>query len=167
MSTAALPDAADDEDVDAVIAPPARRFSKKLMIIVAGVVIIVLAGAAAAYFLLRPASGEPQAEAEVPAEAFVDVPALIVNLRSSDGDTKLIKLHVLLVPTDAAKSEEIKAKLPLVIDRYQPFLRELRPEDLMGSAALFRIKEELLIRSNDAVGAGSVGDVLIQDLIQQ
>ena len=57
-------------------------------------------------------------------------------------------------------------RLPLVIDRFQPFLRELRPDDLSGSAASCRVKEELLVRSNQALGDGSVRDVLIQDLIQ-
>jgi flagellar FliL protein len=53
----------------------------------------------------------------------------------------------------------------------QPFLRELRPDDLAGSAAVFRIKEEMLSRTTQALGqalgAGAVRDVLIQDLVQQ
>lgn len=167
----AAPVAADqDEIVDAGTAPvPKPRISKKIMIIAGALVAMLIAGGIAAYFLLRPAAEDAHEEEahEVSAEAYVDVPAMVVNLRSSDGATRLIKLHVLLVPTEEAKSEEIKARLPLIIDRFQPFLRELRPEDLAGSAALFRIKEELLLRANDAAGPGSVSDVLVQDLIQQ
>ena len=61
----------------------------------------------------------------------------------------------------------MKEKLPLILDAYQPFLRELRPEDLAGSAAVFRLKEEMLVRTTRALGPGAVVDVLIQDLIQQ
>jgi flagellar FliL protein len=77
----------------------------------------------------------------------------------------MLKVHVMLVP-GSLSVEELTARLPLVVDRFQPFLRELRPEDLSGSAATFRIKEELLIRANQALGTGTVRDVLIQDLMQ-
>ena len=114
-----------------------------------------------------PAHGEEAAEeAEEGAETFVDVPPMTVNLRTADGASRFLKVHLMLVP-GKAEAEAITKKLPLVIDSYQPFLRELRPEDLSGSAATFRIKEELLVRGNAALGAGAVRDVLIQDLVQQ
>ena len=36
-----------------------------------------------------------------------------------------------------------------------------------GSAAVFRIKEEMLVRATEVSGAGMVKDILIQDLVQQ
>ncbi|MBR0550924.1 flagellar basal body-associated FliL family protein [Sphingomonadaceae bacterium LXI357] len=99
--------------------------------------------------------------------SFVDVPPMVVNLRTSDGQARFLKLHFLIVPSNADKKAEIEEKMPLIIDRYQPFLRELRPEDLAGSAAVYRIKEELILRAGEIVGTGGVSDVLIQDLIQQ
>src|SRR5204862_75795 len=91
---------------------------------------------------------------------FVDIPAMVVNIRSPDGAARFLKVHVMLVP-GTMKDDAIKAGLPLVLDAYQPFLRELRPEDLAGSAAVFRVKEELLVRTTGALGEGSVKDVLI------
>lgn len=142
---------------------------KRLLIIAAIALLIVLVGSSAAYLLLRQAKsqgGEPAA-AESAAETYIDVPPMTVNLRSPDGAARLIKLHLMLVPATADKGPGLTARLPLIIDRFQPFLRELRPEDLAGSAAVFRIKEELLIRANDVAGPGAVKDILIQDLIQQ
>ena len=107
------------------------------------------------------------AHAEEGGDEFVDVPAMVVNLRSADGGARFIKLHFMLVPGPRSDPEALKEKLPLLLDAYQPFLRELRPEDLAGSAAVFRIKEEMLTRATDTLGAGQVKDVLIQDLIQQ
>ena len=73
----------------------------------------------------------------------------------------------MLVPGAKSSVEKLKDSLPVLLDAYQPFLRELRPEDLSGSAAVFRIKEELLIRSRDTLGDGQVKEILVQDLIQQ
>ncbi|MET3827899.1 flagellar FliL protein [Sphingomonas sp. PvP055] len=100
-------------------------------------------------------------------EAFVDVPAMVVNLRSADGSARFLKVHFALVPGDGMTAEQITAKLPLLLDAYQPFLRELRPDDLAGSAAVFRVKEEMVVRAHQTLGDGAVKDVLLQDLIQQ
>jgi flagellar FliL protein len=146
------------------------RSRKKLAIIGASAAVLLLGGGGAAYALV---GGGSEADASHgPArgsgpETFVDVPALTVNLRSADGVPRFLRVHLMLVPASADKQEEITQKLPLIIDAYQPFLRELRPEDLAGSAAAFRLKEEMLVRANQEVGMGSVADVLIQDLVQQ
>ena len=171
----------------AVVSAPekAGKFGKKKVIIAAAGAVLLLGGGGGAYALMgggdKPAAhGEEAAEAEHgkaekgeskegegEAAEFVDVPPMVVNLRSADGGARVIKLHFMLVPASADKAEAIKAKLPLILDAYQPFLRELRPEDLAGSAAVFRIKEEMLVRAGDVMGKGQVKDVLIQDLIQQ
>lgn len=109
------------------------------------------------------AEGE-EAGGELP---LVDVPALIVNMRTSGGQPRYLRIRFMIEARSAAKVEPLKARLPAIIDSYQPFLRELRPEDLTGSAAVFRIKEELLVRATATVGGGMVKDVLIQDLVQQ
>lgn len=160
--------AVEPENGGAVDISKAPRFSRKMLVIASGAIllVIVIAGLTA-YYLMQPATTSKKVEEEVPAEAFVDVPAIVVNLRSADGTARLIKLHVMLVPTTAVAGEKIVARLPLVIDAFQPFLRELRPEDLAGSAAVFRIKEELLVRANAVAGDHTVRDVLVQDLIQQ
>lgn len=157
---------AEDNEVEVAAGKP-PRLSKKMLLIAGALLLLLIIGGVAAFFMLRSPTSAKKVEEEVPAEAFVDVPAIIVNLRSADGAVRLIKLHVMLVPTSAAAGEKVKVRLPLVIDSFQPFLRELRPEDIAGSAAVFQIKEELLVRANGAAGSGTVKDVLIQDLIQQ
>jgi flagellar FliL protein len=156
------------------VAKPARFSKRTLIIAAAALVLLLIGGGVAAYLLLGATPAAPAAakaaeakEGEGAAAAYVDVPAMVVNLRGSDGAARFLKLRFMLVPASPAAADAIKAKLPLVLDAYQPFLRELRPEDLAGAAAVFRIKEELVLRANAAVGAGSVKDVLIQDLIQQ
>lgn len=148
---------------DAAAPPPNRR--RKLLLIGLLLLLLVGGGGGTAWWLLGSDKGEEEEVVAETPEAFVDVPAMQVSLRAADGGSRFLKLHIMLVPGKRS-IEEITPRLPLLVDRFQPFLRELRPEDLSGSAATFRIKEELLIRSNQALGSGAVRDVLIQDLMQ-
>jgi flagellar FliL protein len=167
-------------------APAAPKSKKKLILIGAAAGVLLLGGGGGAAMMLSGGSaragtaaegghGEVSNEAEGESghgevagkEAFVDVPAMVVNLRSPDGASRFLKLHFMIVPGTKGTPEGIKEKLPLILDAYQPFLRELRPEDLAGSAAVFRIKEEMLVRATDVAGAGVIKDILIQDLVQQ
>jgi flagellar FliL protein len=146
----------------------APRNKKKLAIVGAAVAVLLIVGGGIGYSLMGgDDSGSDSDSAGAGPETFVDIPPMTVNLRSADGTPRFLRVHLMLVPTSASKQEEITQKLPLILDAYQPFLRELRPEDLAGSAAAFRLKEEMLIRANREVGANSVADVLIQDLVQQ
>jgi flagellar protein FliL len=167
-------------------APAAPKSKKKLIIIGAVAGVLLLGGGGGAAMMLSGGSakagtaaegghGEEAAAAsdsgghggEAAKAAFVDVPAMVVNLRSPDGASRFLKLHFMIVPGARGTPEGIKEKLPLILDAYQPFLRELRPEDLAGSAAVFRIKEEMLVRATNVAGAGVIKDILIQDLVQQ
>jgi flagellar FliL protein len=190
-------DMSDDiivEAKDGEAAAKPKGGKKKLMIII-GAAVLVLGGGGggAAFFLMgsdkpaaKTAEGEAEAEAVAEAEAegeaegdekggkdgkagaaYLDVPPLVVNLRSADGAARFLKVHFVLVPGSASSVEKLQGKLPLLIDAYQPFLRELRPEDLNGSGAVYRVKEELLVRATQTLGPNQVKDVLIQDLVQQ
>ena len=50
---------------------------------------------------------------------------------------------------------------------FQVYLRELRVEDLSGSAGVYRLKEELLARVNAAVEPINVTDVLFKEMLVQ
>jgi flagellar FliL protein len=171
--------AAPEGEDAAVTEAPKKGGKKKLIIIAAAAAVLLGGGGGGAYFMLGTASANSHEADAAPAEAassehgegaetaLVDVPAMVVNLRTAGGDQRYLKIHFMLVPKTAAAGEAVKGRLPAIIDAYQPFLRELRPEDLAGAAAVFRIKEELLTRASDVMGAGKVEDVLIQDLVQQ
>ncbi len=165
------------------------KMGKKKLLIIAGAALLVLGGGGggAAWFLLgsddaaakSAGAEEPEAEEDAKEEGkdgekkdgksglYLDVPPLVVNLRSADGAARFLKIHFVLVPGPGSTVDKLQEKLPLVIDAYQPFLRELRPEDLNGSGAVYRVKEELLVRATQTLGPDQVKDVLIQDLVQQ
>jgi flagellar protein FliL len=68
---------------------------------------------------------------------------------------------------DAEVAEVISPALPRVLDQYTGFLRELRMEDLQGSAGYARLQMELLKRVNLAVAPAQVDAVLIEEMLVQ
>jgi flagellar FliL protein len=101
---------------------------------------------------------------------FFEVEDILVNLSSDGGKPVFLKLAVSL-EVEGASHEEVAASLepimPRVVDQLQTYLRELRLEDLSGSAALFRLKEELLRRVNLAADPIQVKGVLFREMIVQ
>ena len=166
-------------------AAKAPRFSKKKKLIAAaGAVLLLGGGTATALMAGGGGSEDGKEEGHGKSEEkghgkeskghgdegngdLVEVAPLMVNLRTNDGQARFLKLRILLAAGSPDDVSTIQSNLPLIIDRYQPFLRELRPEDLAGSAAVYRLKEELILRAADTVGEGVVADVLIQDMVQQ
>ncbi len=57
--------------------------------------------------------------------------------------------------------------MPRIIDNFQVYLRELRVEDLKGSAGMYRLREEMLIRVSAAVAPAKINDVLFKEMLVQ
>lgn len=103
---------------------------------------------------------------ENPNAAFYALPDLIVNLSSSSG-SRYLKLKVQLELENEADLPAIEAVTPRVIDQFQTYLREMRVEDLRGSAGIYRLRQELLYRVNIAAHPVKVKDVLFQEMLIQ
>jgi len=173
---------ADDEDETpegetAEVAPKkglARFLSKKmLMVIVPALVLVLGGGGAGAYFLLFKKSDKSQEAnaADVPLTppkvAFSDMQDILVNIQSNDGTPAYLKLGVSLELEDDAQKTAIQPLMPRITDQFQAYLRELRLDDLKGSAGVLRLKEELLRRVNVAAAPYHVRDVLLKEMIVQ
>jgi flagellar FliL protein len=150
-----------------VAAQPKSKF--KLIVMIVGV-LAVLGGGAAAYFFFKGGhEGEQHAEAaHVKPPVFVDVPDMMVNLTGSPGErVQYLRVKVVLELKEEKQIEEIKPTMPRVTDIFQTYLRELRPADLNGSAGMFRLKEELTRRVNNAVAPVKVSAVLFKEIVVQ
>jgi flagellar FliL protein len=90
-----------------------------------------------------------------------------VNIQSADGNPAYLKLAVSLELTGADEKAGIQPLMPRVVDQFQGYLRELRVDDLKGSAGVLRLKEELLRRINVATAPFAVKDVLLKEMIVQ
>jgi flagellar protein FliL len=178
--------AADDEEKPEGEAPAAegakQGFVKKLLgnkklliVAAAGLVLLLGGGGAGLYFFVfaAPAKTETKiAGGETipitpPQVAFFDVPDIIVNIQSADGNPAYLKLSTALELNTADEKPGITALMPRIVDQFQGYLRELRLDDLKGSAGVLRLKEELLRRINVAAAPYHVRDVLLKEMIVQ
>ena len=156
---------------------------KKLLFIGLPVLLIVLLGSAAAMMFLggdkkdahsqvadgqsqgEDGHGDKKANADAAEPVYYELPPMLANIQNDDGETSVLKLVVLLEVDDQETISKIEPVLPRIVERYQGFLRELRMEDIKGSAGYYRLKLELLRRVNQAVAPIKINDLTIDTLL--
>jgi len=148
-------------------AQPKSKF--KLIVIVVAVLALLGCGAASYFLFFRHHDEEQHAEAQhVKPPLFIEVPDMLVNLVGPPGErVQYLKVKVVLEVKEEKQVEAIKPAMPRVTDIFQTYLRELRPSDLNGSAGMFRLKEELTRRVNNAVAPTQVSAVLFKEIVVQ
>jgi flagellar FliL protein len=113
------------------------------------------------------AKAEARKEAEKALPVFLQLPEMVANLNSTARKQSYVKLNAKL---QLAKEDDIKtvtADMPRLLDLFQTYLREMRPEELRGSAGIYRLREELIARARIAVAPVTVVDILFTDLLVQ
>ncbi len=154
-----------------------RKFSGKFLVMFVALPLLVLigGGGGAAYFFgvfdSAPVEAERQevavvVEPEKP-KFYYDLPEMLVNLNSQKRNSQFLKLQVALEIADENVTETLEPQLPRILDTFQIYLRELRSEDLEGSAGVYRLKEELLRRINLAITPQRVDRILFKEIIIQ
>ena len=98
---------------------------------------------------------------------FLTLPDIIVNIQAADGRPTFLKLTLTLEMEDAALAHHLQAESPRMNDMLQTFLRELRPEDLAGSAGSYQLRQEILRRVNLVAAPEEVDAVLIEEMLIQ
>ncbi|SCA57886.1 Flagellar FliL protein [Candidatus Terasakiella magnetica] len=171
----------DDEDLDDEEGGSGGGGGKKKILMLAIPLVLIIGGAAGAYFtgLLDPLigaeesaegeggeGGEGGGEAAGPV-AFTDLPEILVNLNTTGRKSSFLKIRVSLEVPNALEVDKVVAVQDRVVDAFQVYLRELRVEDLKGSAGMYRLREELLARVNAAVAPVKVNDVLFKEMLVQ
>jgi flagellar FliL protein len=185
------------EGAEGEAAPKKKMSGKKLVLfIVLPAVLVLGGGGAAAYLLLFNKGGEQHAEAntghgkakgghgeEGAGEAvpgpngttimhgdnvvFVTLPEMLVNITGPEGRPAYLKLKLTLEAPDDATVAALGEHIPRVTDQFNAFLRELRTEDLSGSAGAYRLRLELLRRVNLVVAPMQINAVLIEEMLVQ
>ena len=161
----------------AVEGPVKKKGKSKLLLIVA--VVLIAAGAGGWFSGLIPgllggghategeaAHGEAKAP-EAAAHIFMDLPDIVANLNAGGRRASFIKLKAKL---ELSKKEElaiVQNAMPRVLDLFQSYLREIRPEELRGTAGTYRLREELISRVSIAAAPARVLDVLFVELLVQ
>ena len=99
---------------------------------------------------------------------FVELPEMVANLNSPNGRRpSFVKLRARIELTGADDAVAAQAGMPRLLDLFQTYLREMRPEELRGSAGSWRLREELIARANIAIAPAHVNDVLFTEMLIQ
>jgi flagellar protein FliL len=187
----------EDEEGGGGEAPARKKFSgKKLVLFVILPLLLVLGGGAAAFFAGVFTPTETQAEEDPHGEAkpdahgkkpdahgaeakpdahgapgagglFFNVPDMVVNLNSTGRRPSFLKISISVEVGRPEDLPEIEKVMPRIVDNFQVYLRELRLEDLRGSAGVYRLREELLLRVGVAAQPVQVKDVLFREMLIQ
>ena len=163
----------DDEDEDGD-APKKKGGKGKLLIIVGAVLFLVIGGAAAAYFmglmdpLFETAGGDGGEEgADAGVAIYYDLPELMVNLNTTGRKKIFLKMRISLELRNPEDVPAIEAMMPRIIDNFQVYVRELRVDDLKGSAGIYRLREDFLTRVIAAAAPIKITDVLFKEMLIQ
>lgn len=182
---------ATEPGADGAAPEAAKPASKKKLIIIIVIVLVVIGGAVGGLLASGLLSKKPAADAEHgeaaeeegghgeggksshskspagnTASEFYEMPNMIVNLSGDNGKQRFLKISITLELNSKADIKTIEAVLPRVTDHFQTYLRELRLDDLRGSAGLYRLRQELLDRVHSASGV-DVKDVLFEEILVQ
>jgi flagellar FliL protein len=162
-----------DKEADPVVepAPSARSGRKKLLLLA---IPLVVGGIGAGLWfggvlprLLGKGHDRQQAEAAPVTPVYIDLPEMVANLNGTQRRPSYVKLVARLEVAKPEDVERVKATLPRVLDLFQTYLREMRPEELRGAAGTYRLREELIARADIAVAPSRIVDVLFTEMLVQ
>ena len=86
---------------------------------------------------------------------------MTVNLVSGEKKSRFFKLSLTVAVTQEADISVMESLSPRVMDNVTQYLRELKPEELAGSANFHRMHDNVLLRVRTAVAPIIVTDALI------
>ena len=150
---------------------------KKLLIILGVGLMLCVGGTAAAYFtglldpLVEMATGSPETPQKVGVThqdvVFYELPEVLVNMNTAGRKSKFLKIKVSLELTSTQDVAKVEAVMPRIVDKFQVYLRELRVEDLNGSAGIYRLRGELLTRVSAAAAPTKISGILFKEMLLQ
>lgn len=182
----------DDDDI--VGGLEKKKISGKAIVLAAGgLVVLIIIGVVVMMFLGGDDEEEPvdaveaqiedlaqgeaaqQQQAQVEADRtpeelqllFIPLEERVYNLNTEGSGDSYLRMRISLEVDRESYRAEIESKIPRILDELNVYLRELRPSDLNGGAGILLLKEELMMRINQAVAPARVKDVLFQDFIVQ
>lgn len=98
-------------------------------------------------------------------EYYINLKDIMVNLSDSGGKKSYLKLSLSIHVSEDYDVKHVEAKLPIIKDTIQVFLKDLRVSDFNYPGITLKIKEELTKRINKVVSPVEIRDTLIQDIL--
>ena len=160
-----------DPDKEAQPEPEKPSGQRKLILLAVPLVLaVLLAGLWFTGLLPRwlGLSHPPAETAQKPQEPiFIDLPEMVANLNGNPRRPSYVKLVARIEVTRPEDADRIRQAMPRLQDLFQTYLREMRPEELRGSAGIYRLREVLIARADAAAAPARVTDVLFTQMLIQ
>lgn len=155
-------------------APPTATKAKKAgmrkKLLVAAVVVIGLGGVGVTYatgLVRKLSTGKETAGVEASVPGSVDLPEVVANLNAGSRKSAFVRIKARLELASKTDEPVVLAAQPKMQDLFQTYLRDMRPEELRGSAGTYRLREELLARANIAIAPARVTEILFVEMLIQ
>ncbi|HUN40260.1 MAG TPA: flagellar basal body-associated FliL family protein [Acetobacteraceae bacterium] len=108
-----------------------------------------------------------EAQAATPQPIYIDLPEMIANLNGNPRRPSYIKLDARIEVASQQDADRIRQAMPRLQDLFLTYMREMRPDELRGSAGLYRLREELIARADAAAAPVRITDVLFTQMLIQ
>lgn len=160
----------DEEGADAHAKPAAKSGKKKLMIIVlAAILVLGGAGGFVGYRMLShkgEKAGEEGGKKKEGQEktALIAVDPFVVNLTEHG---RYLKVTLQLELSDAAQLASVTEKMPNIRDAIITLLSSKSAEAVSGPEGKLQLKDELLLRTNQAMGKDLFKNLFFTEFVMQ
>jgi len=166
------------EKAEAADAAPAGGGRKKLLVLLAIPLLLAAIGGGLWFsgvlpHLLgrdKPTPAQMHAAAEakpIAPPVYVALPEIVANLNAGPRHASFVKLTVQVELAREQDKAAVSAAMPRLNDLFQTYLRDMHPDELRGSAGIYRLREEMIARANIALAPVQVVDVLFTDILVQ
>jgi flagellar protein FliL len=160
-----------DKDKEAPAEPEKPSLRRKLILLAVPLILAsLLAGLWFSGLLPRwlgLAHPESAAAQKAPEPIFIDLPEMVANLNGNPRRPSYVKLVARIEVSRPEDADRVRQAMPRLQDLFQTYLREMRPEELRGSAGVYRLREELIARADAAAAPARVTDVLFTQMLIQ
>ena len=164
-----------NDDVENEAEGTQRQDKRRVILIAVAAIGMMISATALAHYmgLLLPLFAKFSGPTDQPAQVvetgpvFYDLPEILVNLNNVETRKTFLKLRVSLELASQREAPRVEARMPIIVDNFHAYLRELRVDEIKGSEGMHRLQKELMARVTAATAPARVDALLFKELLVQ
>lgn len=148
---------------------PKKGNKKLLFILIGGVVLLLIAGGAGGYMFLadgkqKGSAGQEKEKAARGKAVLFALDPFVLNLAEQG---RFLKVSMQLELTDEASQASANERTPQLRDAFITLVSSKSADSLSSPEGKFQLKDELLLRANQAIGKDVVRNLYFTEFIMQ